>query len=129
MKALPANIPYVNLLLLNVVQAIIAIFLASDFLKRDKKLDTTDVIYVRPMTNGEYVMGKTIGNLGVFLVLNLIIFVITSYSIHYTKLYEKSVFISEIFFCFSMNRMLSVKVSRMINENTREATSNQITDL
>jgi ABC-type transport system involved in multi-copper enzyme maturation permease subunit len=77
MKALPANIPYVNLLLLNVVQAVIAIFLASDFLKRDKKLDTTDVIYVRPMTNGEYVIGKTLGNLGVFLVLNLIILAIT----------------------------------------------------
>ncbi|WP_372773180.1 hypothetical protein [Mangrovibacterium sp.] len=73
MKGIPANIPYVNLLLLNVVQAIIAIFLASDFLKRDKKLDTTEVIYVRPMTNGEYVIGKTLGNLGVFIVLNLII--------------------------------------------------------
>ncbi|RKD92815.1 golvesin C-terminal-like domain-containing protein [Mangrovibacterium diazotrophicum] len=73
LKGLPANIPYVNLLLLNVVQAIIAIFLASDFLKRDKKLDTTEVIYMRPMTNGEYVIGKTLGNLGVFIVLNLII--------------------------------------------------------
>ena len=76
LKGLASNIPYVNLLLLNVVQAIIAIFLASDFLKRDKKLDTTDVIYVRPMTNGEYVIGKTIGNLGVFLVLNIIILAI-----------------------------------------------------
>ncbi|MFV0377694.1 MAG: hypothetical protein ACK5JD_10390 [Mangrovibacterium sp.] len=73
LKGLPSTIPYVNLLLLNVVQAIIAIFLASDFLKRDKKLDTTEVIYMRPMTNGEYVIGKTIGNLGVFIVLNLII--------------------------------------------------------
>lgn len=76
LKGLPANIPYINLLLLNVVQAIIAIFLASDFLKRDKKLDTTEVIYMRPMTNGEYVIGKTLGNLGVFLVLNLIILLI-----------------------------------------------------
>ncbi|WP_163716731.1 golvesin C-terminal-like domain-containing protein [Mangrovibacterium lignilyticum] len=73
LKGLSSNIPYVNLLLLNVVQAIIAIFLASDFLKRDKKLDTTEVIYMRPMTNGEYVIGKTLGNLGVFIVLNLII--------------------------------------------------------
>lgn len=72
-KGLPSIIPYVNLLLLNVVQAIIAIFLASDFLKRDKKLDTTEVIYMRPMTNGEYVIGKTLGNLGVFIVLNLLI--------------------------------------------------------
>ncbi len=73
MKALPSVIPYVNLLLLNTVQAIIAIFLASDFLKRDKKLDTTDVIYIRSMSNGEYVAGKTLGNLVVFIILNLII--------------------------------------------------------
>lgn len=72
-KGLPSIIPYVNLLFLNVVQAIIAIFLASDFLKRDKKLDTTEVIYMRPMTNGEYVAGKTIGNLVVFIILNLLI--------------------------------------------------------
>lgn len=72
-KGLPSIIPYVNLLFLNVVQAVIAIFLASDFLKRDKKLDTTEVIYMRPMTNGEYVAGKTLGNLVVFIVLNLII--------------------------------------------------------
>lgn len=73
MKAIPSVIPYVNLLILNTVQAIIAIFLASDFLKRDKKLDTTDVIYIRSMSNGEYVAGKTIGNLVVFIILNLII--------------------------------------------------------
>ena len=72
-KAISSAIPYVNLLLLNTVQAIIAIFLASDFLKRDKKLDTTDVIYIRSMSNGEYVAGKTIGNIVVFMILNLII--------------------------------------------------------
>jgi ABC-type transport system involved in multi-copper enzyme maturation permease subunit len=73
MKAISSVIPYVNLLILNTVQAIIAIFLASDFLKRDKKLDTTDVIYIRSMSNGEYVAGKTLGNLVVFIILNLII--------------------------------------------------------
>lgn len=73
MIALPSIIPYVNLLILNTVQAIIAIFLASDFLKRDKKLDTTDVIYIRSMSNGEYVAGKTIGNIAVFVILNIII--------------------------------------------------------
>lgn len=72
-RAISSAIPYGNLLLLNTVQAIIAIFLASDFLKRDKKLDTTDVIYIRSMSNGEYVAGKTIGNMVVFIILNLII--------------------------------------------------------
>jgi ABC-type transport system involved in multi-copper enzyme maturation permease subunit len=72
-KAISSVIPYVNLLMLNIVQAIICIFLASDFLKRDKKLDTTDVIYIRSMSNGEYVAGKTIGNIVVFIILNIII--------------------------------------------------------
>jgi hypothetical protein len=72
-RSIPSAIPYFNLLILNVAQAIIAVFLASDFLKRDKKLDTTEVIYMRSMTNGEYVIGKTWGNLQVFLVLNVVV--------------------------------------------------------
>ncbi|MDH6535260.1 xanthan lyase [Parabacteroides sp. 52] len=76
-KAIPSNIPYINLLLLNTGQAIIAIFLASDFLKRDKKLDTSEVFYVRPLSNAEYVIGKIWGNLRVFLLLNLIIMAIS----------------------------------------------------
>jgi hypothetical protein len=72
-KAIPANIPLFNLLILNTGQAVIAIFLASDFLKRDKKLDTSEVFYVRPLSNAAYVMGKIWGNLRVFLVLNLVV--------------------------------------------------------
>jgi len=53
------------------VQAVIIVFLASDFLKRDKKLDTTDVIYIRSMSNGDYVLGKTIGVFTVFFLLNV----------------------------------------------------------
>jgi len=65
-RAIAANMPYINVLFINVAQAIIAVFLASDFLKRDKKLDTTEVIYARPLTNGEYVTGKTLGILVLF---------------------------------------------------------------
>lgn len=72
-RAVPSAIPYFNLLILNIAQAIIAVFLSSDFLKRDKKLDTTEVIYMRPMSNAEYVIGKTLGNIQVFLLLNVII--------------------------------------------------------
>jgi len=75
-RSIPSAIPYFNLLILNVAQAIIAVFLASDFLKRDKKLDTTEVIYMRSMTNGEYVIGKTWGNLQVFLVLNIMVVIL-----------------------------------------------------
>ena len=72
MVSLPSMIPFTNLYIINIAQAIIAVFLASDFLKRDKKLDTTEVIYMRSMTNADYVIGKTIGNIWVFFVLNFV---------------------------------------------------------
>ena len=72
MVALPSMIPFINLYIINIAQAVIAVFLASDFLKRDKKLDTTEVIYMRSMTNADYVIGKTIGNLWVFFMLNFV---------------------------------------------------------
>ncbi len=75
-RAIPSAIPYFNLLILNVAQAVIAVFLASDFLKRDKKLDTTEVIYMRSMTNGEYVIGKTLGNMQVFMILNIAVVIL-----------------------------------------------------
>ena len=76
-RAIAANLPYINVLFINVAQAIIAVFLASDFLKRDKKLDTTEVIYARPITNGEYVVGKTLGILVLFVGLVLLTLVMT----------------------------------------------------
>ncbi|MCD6347510.1 MAG: ABC transporter permease, partial [Bacteroidales bacterium] len=73
-RSITSNIPYMNMAFLNIAQALLAIFLASDFLKRDKKLDTTEVIYTRSMTNWEYVWGKTLGIIIVFAVLNILVF-------------------------------------------------------
>ena len=75
-RALSSNIPYVNLLLLNTGQAVIAVFLSSEFLKTDKKLDTSEVFYVHPLSNAEYVIGKIWGNINVFFRLDLIIIAI-----------------------------------------------------
>ncbi len=74
-RALPAAIPYANLIILNLGQAIVAIFLASEFLKQDKKNDTVEVIYARSMTNAEYILGKALGVLSVFLLLNLAVLI------------------------------------------------------
>ncbi len=71
--AIPSSMPLFNLYLLNVAQALIVIFLASDFLKRDKKLDTNEVLYTRPMSNMEYIFGKTLGILRLFLGVNILI--------------------------------------------------------
>ncbi|MFC1538355.1 hypothetical protein ACFL6H_02940 [Candidatus Latescibacterota bacterium] len=73
LRGIPSSIPYMNLLLLNVAQAIIGIFMASDFFKFDKKLDTTDVIYIRSMTNADYVFGKTLGVFVLFFSLNILV--------------------------------------------------------
>ncbi|MDM8161352.1 hypothetical protein QUH73_16135 [Labilibaculum sp. K2S] len=72
-RALPAAIPYANLIILNLGQAIVAVFLASEFLKQDSKNDTVEVIYARSMTNSEYILGKTLGIISVFVILNFII--------------------------------------------------------
>ncbi len=72
-RALPASIPYANLIILNVGQAIVAVFLSTEFLKQDQKNDSVEVIYARNMSNATYIIGKTLGILLVFFVLNLII--------------------------------------------------------
>lgn len=77
-RSMPAGIIYSNFYLLNVIQSVIAVFLATDFMKRDKKLNTSEVLFIRPMSNLEYVTGKTLGLLTVFLILNAILVVLTS---------------------------------------------------
>jgi len=74
--SISSSVPLINLYLLNIGQAIVVIFLAADFLKRDKKLDTNEVLYTRSMSNFEYVIGKTWGILRLFLGLDLIILAI-----------------------------------------------------
>ncbi len=71
-RAVPANVPYVNMLLLNLIQSIVAVILATDFMKRDRSMDTTDVVYIRSMTNTSYVLGKACGNLLVFFCLDAV---------------------------------------------------------
>jgi len=74
--SISSSLPLVNLYLLNIAQAIVVIFLAADFLKRDKKLDTNEVLYTRSMSNFEYVIGKTWGILRLFLGLDILILAI-----------------------------------------------------
>ena len=61
------------------VQSIIVVLLAGNFLKRDKKLDTAEVIYVKAMSNTDYVLGKTLGILKVFIGLNIIMLIIGAF--------------------------------------------------
>jgi hypothetical protein len=74
--SISSSVPLINLYLLNIAQAIVVIFLAADFLKRDKKVDTNEVLYTRSMSNFEYVIGKTWGILRLFLGLDILILAI-----------------------------------------------------
>lgn len=74
--AFPASIPMVNLYILNLAQSVLVIFLASDFMKRDKKLDTNEVLYTRPISNFEYITGKSWGILRLFIGFDIIILMI-----------------------------------------------------
>lgn len=76
MISIPSSLPLINLYLLNLGQSIVVIFLAADFLKRDKKLDTNEVLYTRSMSNFEYITGKTWGILRLFLGLDILILAI-----------------------------------------------------
>ncbi|MDE5610979.1 MAG: hypothetical protein K2I90_03055, partial [Odoribacter sp.] len=77
--ALSSLMPFVSVYYYNIAQSVIVIFLAGSFLKRDKKLDTAEVIYVRPMSNADYIVGKTWGIIKVFLSLNLVMLLITAF--------------------------------------------------
>ncbi|PHN05181.1 hypothetical protein CRP01_16815 [Flavilitoribacter nigricans DSM 23189 = NBRC 102662] len=70
-RAVPSNIPYAAIFLLNLAQSIIAVFLSSEFIKRDRKQDTTEVFYVRSMSNGTYLFGKAWSILSIFLLINV----------------------------------------------------------
>lgn len=68
-----AAIPYANMLMLNIAQMAIIIFVASDFFKRDRKSNTAEVFYIRSMTNTTYLLGKALGVFILFAALNIII--------------------------------------------------------
>lgn len=77
-RSLPTALIYSVLSIFNIGQAIIALFLASDFMKRDKKLDTAEVLFIRPMSNADYVIGKTLGIVSLFIFLNLMVLAIAT---------------------------------------------------
>ncbi|MBO7436217.1 MAG: hypothetical protein J6T97_00200 [Bacteroidaceae bacterium] len=64
-------IPYLFMLVMNVGQAVVSVFLASEYLKRDKQLDTSEVFYTRPLSNAEYLLGKMWATLKVFFLLDM----------------------------------------------------------
>lgn len=76
-KAISANIPYTTMIMVTLGQVVALLFLGPDFLKRDKKIDTTEVFFIHPFSNAEYIIGKIYGIIKLFFLLTLVLTAIT----------------------------------------------------
>ncbi|MEO1053779.1 MAG: hypothetical protein AAFX87_24290 [Bacteroidota bacterium] len=68
--------PYSAMILISIAQAATVIFLASGLIKKDKKIDTNEVFFVRPISNLDYVLGKAFALFKLFFWLNLVLLLI-----------------------------------------------------
>ncbi|MGK7390110.1 MAG: hypothetical protein ACNS60_07155 [Candidatus Cyclobacteriaceae bacterium M2_1C_046] len=68
--------PSSTLFLIAIPQVAAIIFLATGLIKKDKKLDTNEVFFVRPITNLDYVLGKALALFKLFFILNFVLLLI-----------------------------------------------------
>lgn len=68
--------PSSTLFLISIPQVAAVIFLATGLIKKDKKLDTNEVFFVRPITNLDYVLGKALALFKLFFILNFVLLLI-----------------------------------------------------
>lgn len=81
-RSLSGSLPLMNIKMLNIYQGIIIVFMATEFIKRDRQHDTTQVVFVRSFSNFDYILGKIIGILSVFSILNMMVLLIV-FIIHF----------------------------------------------
>ncbi len=76
-RSLSGSIPLFSFKLFNVYQGIIVVFMATEFFKRDRRTDSTQVIFARSFSNTSYLLGKFLGVLGLFVLMNILVGIIT----------------------------------------------------
>ncbi len=69
-------LPYASIIFISIPQAAAVIFLGTGIIKKDKKLDTNEVFFVRPISNLDYVLGKALAMFKLFFLLNFVILAI-----------------------------------------------------
>lgn len=65
--------PYSSMIIISIPQVAAVIFLATGLIKKDKKVDTNEVFFVRPITNLDYVLGKAFALFKLFFLLNALL--------------------------------------------------------
>lgn len=63
---LASFIPYMNVYICTILQAFVLIFLAGNFFKQERELDTVSTVHYRPESNGELLLGYFLGFLFCF---------------------------------------------------------------
>jgi len=77
-RSLSGSIPLFSFKFFNVFQGIIVVFMATEFFKRDRRTDSTQVIFSRSFSNTSYILGKFLGILGLFILINIFVGLITA---------------------------------------------------
>ena len=73
--ALPSMMPFLAIYYYNIFQAFIICFMSGSFLDKTKKIDTAEVLLVRPLSNSDFIIGKTWGISRIFILLNIFYFI------------------------------------------------------
>jgi len=76
-SSLSGSLPLNSLKLFNIFQGVIVALVATEFFKRDRKNDSIQVVFARSFSNVEYYLGKALGILSAFLLLNLAVLILT----------------------------------------------------
>ena len=66
-------LPYATMIMISIPQAAAVVFLATGLIRKDKKLDTNEVFFVRPISNVDYVFGKALALVALFFLLNVVL--------------------------------------------------------
>ena len=73
-RAMSGAFPLLAIKLFNVFLGLISVFLATEFLKRDRKQDTSQVYFTHSFSNAVYILGKFLGIF--FLIFSLLLLVL-----------------------------------------------------
>jgi ABC-type transport system involved in multi-copper enzyme maturation permease subunit len=76
-RALSGAFPLLAIKLFNLFLGLIAVFLATEFLKRDRRQDTSQVYFTHSFSNGTYVLGKFLGIFFTIVSLSVLVLLIT----------------------------------------------------
>lgn len=69
------GMPYANMTLMSIAQAAAVIFLSTGVILKNKKIDTNEVFFVRPISNLDYVLGKAFSIFKLFFLLNIVVLI------------------------------------------------------